>query len=134
MMLSFMNGALIAKVSCRHSNFAPVVSLSRHIADRRTTNKLTSLVPIRRVLLHACRSWDILLCLEVLSEEVLLLSLLHLNGFRNLLRELVLDATTTDLRDLVVRMRPANLIRPLHFLCLDDQASHFGLSILSWSE
>ena len=60
--------------------------------------------------------------------------MLDLDGLRDLLGELVLDSATTHLGDLVVRVRATDLIGPLHLLCLNNQATHFSLTVLSRRE
>ena len=116
---SLMVGALIAEVSGRHPDPAPVVALSRHVADGRSSGQFTALVPVGRVLLHAGGPGCVLLSLQIFSQEILFLSLFYFDGLGDLLGQFVLDAATADFWDLVMRVRTSDLIGPLHFLGLD---------------
>lgn len=60
--------------------------------------------------------------------------MLRLHLADHVLRELVGDSASTDLRDLVLWMRATNLVGPLHLLGLDDHSADLGLTILRWSK
>ena len=131
-MKSLCHGSIIAKLSISNANAAFVSAFNREISHGWTATCETPNLPAGRVFFLTNR--HVLSCLQIFSHEVLLLSMVLLDHVIHLLGELVLDSASSDLRDLVVRVRPTNLIRPLHLLGLDHQAADFGLSVLRRSE
>jgi len=80
------------------------------------------------------RSLDDLELLQVLLHKVLLHLLLLVQLLKNLRRQAVVNATALGFRDLILRVRAADLVRPLHLLGLNHHAADLSLTVLGRSE
>ena len=76
----------------------------------------------------------VLRCSQVLFQEVLLCGLFRLHLADHVLRELIGNSASSYFRDLVLWMRAANLVCPLHLFGLDDHSANLGFTVFCWSK
>lgn len=113
--ISLSHGSIIAKLSISNADAALVSAFNREVTyGWPATCETPSHLSGGRVFLRY-----VLSCLQIFSHEVLFLSMVLLDHVIHLLGELVLDPAGSNLRDLVVRVRPTYLICPLHLFRLD---------------
>ena len=75
-----------------------------------------------------------LISTHILCKEILLVVVLRLHLTDHVLGELVLNAASLNLGNLVVRVGTLDLIGPLHLFSLNDETACLSLTVFSWGK